>query len=78
LLAAYGESVDIWWTVEEIVGKESAIPEHGNLSALRGLDLACQVEVLGQCPLAQRILLRDLNESNCLTPKLKELRETRT
>ena len=33
LLTSFGESADIWWTVEEIVGEERAGPERGNLSA---------------------------------------------
>ena len=33
LLSAFGESADIWWTVDEIVGDETAGPEQENLSA---------------------------------------------
>ncbi len=29
LLSAFGESADIWWTVDEIVGDETAGPEQG-------------------------------------------------
>ena len=43
-----------------------------------GLALARQVDALRQRPVTQQILLWELSQSNGLTRKLNELRETRT
>ncbi|MFP6688477.1 MAG: TetR/AcrR family transcriptional regulator [Alphaproteobacteria bacterium] len=78
LLSAFGESADIWWTVDEIVGDETAGPEQGTYPPGAVLALDRQVDALRQRPVTQQILLWELSQSNGLTRKLNELRETRT
>lgn len=75
LLTAFGESADIWWTVDEIVGEELASPPRRNLSAWCSLALARQVEALRRRPVTQQILLWELSQSNGLTRHLNQLRE---
>lgn len=77
LLSAFGESADIWWTVDEIVGKELPGPARESLSGWCSLALARQVEALRRRPTTQQILLWQLSQSNGLTKQLNELREKR-
>jgi len=74
-LTSFGESADVWWTIEEIVGEERAGPERGNLSAWCALALIRQEEALRRSPVTQQILLWELSQSNGLTRHLNELSE---
>ncbi len=77
LLTAFGESADIWWTVDEIVGEDLPAPQRGNLAAWCSLALMRQVEALRRRPVTQQILLWELSQSNGLTRQLNSLRDAR-
>jgi AcrR family transcriptional regulator len=77
LLERFGESADIWWTVDEILGESESHRIDDNLPALCKKALTRQVEALRTRPIAQQILLWELCQSNGLTRKLNELRDTR-
>ncbi len=77
LLAAFGESADIWWDVDEIVGEHLAKPKHETLSYWCALALARQVSALRRRPVTQQILLWELSQSNALIRHLNQLREER-
>jgi AcrR family transcriptional regulator len=77
LLAAFGESADIWWTVDEIIGGDLPGPKQDTLSAWCILALTRQVEALRQRPVTQQILLWELSQSNALTQHLNQIREER-
>ena len=77
LLCAFGESADIWWTVDEIVGGDLPGPPQETLSDWCVLALTRQVEALRRRPVTQQILLWELSQSNPLTRYLNQLREAR-
>jgi len=77
LLSAFGESADIWWSVDEIVGDALPGPPRNNLSEWCALALIRQIEALRRRPVTQQILLWELSQSNGLTRRLNQLREAR-
>jgi len=77
LLAAFGESADIWWDVDEIVGEHLPKPKHEKLSDWCALALTRQVSALRRRPVTQQILLWELSQSNALIRHLNQLREER-
>ena len=76
-VGAFGESADIWWTVDEIVGGDLPGPKQDTLSAWCTLALTRQVEALRQRQVTQQVLLWELSQSNALTQHLNRIREER-
>ncbi len=77
LLTKFGETADIWWTVDEVLEGLPAVQGSEDLPNLCATALSRQVEAIKNRPITQQIMLWELSQANGLTRKLNELREER-